>query len=286
MSDHNRAVFNNSCLKIPRNPVNQQPFPVYDQKYINHLENKVRKLSIESNEYNMKLAPPPEIDRSTLKSFIEFYDSIPDYDDVNHLSNKDFYQKLEILKQKQRNYYDFVHNQNKYVIKDNDWIEDYKKINIRETNYNVEKNSRKPKPFCTTPILTKPTIHITNVDDADSLMSSDKDIKPPSRRSVRIESPSDKFSAQNSPEPSYFRSKSRANVSSAESKGFNTLNTLNDSLWDDLSFDGCGEQDLTTRSAPNSPSKSKLNVGWKDGITIPRPFEMTVRYVNFQFKLI
>lgn len=279
MSGHNSAVFNHSCLKTPRNPLNRQPFPVYDQKYSDRLVNEVRKLSIESNEFKMKSTSPPEIDKNTLKSFIEFYDSIPDYNDINHLSNKDFYRKLEALKEKQRNYYEYVHSQNQCSSKNSDWIEEYKNLNIRESNWNNERNINgrsKSKPFCATPVLTKPIISVTNVEDVESIMSSDRDVKPPSRRSVRIETPSDKLFTENSPESAFFRSKSRANISSAGSKGFNTLN---DSFWDDFSFDGCsgGDQNLTTRSAPNSPSKSKSNVGWKDSITIPKPFEMTVR---------
>ncbi|GJQ76774.1 hypothetical protein Trydic_g15614 [Trypoxylus dichotomus] len=278
MSDHNSAVFNHSCLKPPRNPLNHQPFPVYDQKHISRLVNEVEKLNVESSEFKMKSTSPSEIDKSTLRSFIEFYDSIPDYNDINHLSNKEFYRKLELLKEKQRNYYEYVHTQNKCLSKERDWIEDYKNLSIREASWNREKSCDKQvksKPFCVTPILSKPTISVTNVEDRESLISSDKDIKPPSRRSVRIESPSDKFFDENSPEP-YFRSKSRANISSAESKGFNTAN---DSFWDELSFDECcgGDQNLTTRSAPNTPTKSKPNVGWKDGITVPKPFEMTVR---------
>lgn len=278
MSNHNSTVFAHSCLKTPVNPLNRQPFPVRDQKYIHYLEDEIRKLSVESNEFKMKSTSSPEMDKTTIKSFIEFYDSIPDYNDIHHLSNKDFYRKLEALKEKQRNYYDYVRNQTNSP-NEIDWVEDYKNLSIRETHWNNEKHSNKrvkSKPFCATPLLTKPAIGVTNVEDAESIISSDKDIKPPSRRSVRIETPSDKLFVENSPEPSYFRPKSRANVSSAGSRGFNNIN---DSFWDDFSFDDCcaGDQNLTTRSAPNSPSKSKPNVGWKDGITIPKPFEMTVK---------
>lgn len=285
MSNHHSAVFNNSCLKTPINPLNQHPFPVHDQEYINRLQKEVRKLSIESNEFKMKSIPSPDIDRSALKSFIEFYDSIPDYNDVNHLSNKDFYKKLDALKEKQRNYYEYVCHQNKYLSKESDWIEDYKNLNIRDTNWDDVKNSRKTKPFCATPIPNKPMLSVANVEDEESMLSSDKDIKPPSRRSVRIETPSDKIFAENSPESGYFRSKSRANISSAGSK---CINGMSEEFWDNLSSDNCcdGERNLTTRSAPNSPAKSKMNVGWKDGITIPKPFEMTVRYMNTMERII
>nr|XP_022902323.1 protein FAM161A-like [Onthophagus taurus] len=229
MSDHTSAVFNNSCLKIPRNPVSKQPFPVYDQKFIHHLENQARKLSLESDCLNINNKSKGASEK-TLKSFIEFYDK------------------------KQRDYYE-------YLDRNGDWIDEYK--NLSNDEYK-RKHSNK-------------SILNVHKEDNESISSCEKDIKPPSRRSVRIESPSEKFSPEESPDLPYFRSKSRANVSSsAGSKGHNTTN---DSFWDFCSVDECPfDQNLTTRSAPNSPCKSKFGLNWKDdGITIPKPFEMTVR---------
>lgn len=288
MSDHNSAVFNNACLKVPRNPVSQQPSPIYEQKYLNQLKNQARKLSLETKGLNMRGKYSPESDRSVLKSLIEFYDSIPEYDDVNHLSNKDFYRKLQNLKEKQRTFYDYIRHERKYDSKGTDWIDDYKNLNIGKSSAKRDvRASPKPaiKQFCGTPILNKSVLNrLKHIEDVESISSSDKEtpiLKPPSRRSVRIESPSDKC---DSPELRNLRSKSRANISSAGSKIYDkSIGSYNESAWDDLSInefrsDSDRELPLMTKSAPSSPVKTKTGIGWKDnGITIPKPFKMTVR---------
>ncbi|XP_050293696.1 protein FAM161A-like [Anthonomus grandis grandis] len=100
---------------------------------------------------------------------------------------------------------------------------------------------------------------------------SDKDVimvKPPSRRSVRIETPSMPSSSSNiTPEP-YFRSKSRANQKTE---------------WDSFTSEdlyGPTPPPLETKSAPSTPLRTKKPPNVKeeyDGITIPKPFQMTVR---------
>lgn len=281
MSRHNSAVFNNSCLRVPRNPLNKQPVPIYEQSYINDVENKVRKLSLESNETQLKMKSIKDYDGDCFRAFIDFFDSIPNYEDVNHLSNRDFYRKLEHLKEKQRTYYDYLDYDTKCEEKDDEWTENCKKPRRREKKLRnpPPKPKSSLKPFCATPTITKTYKH----EEDESILSSDKEAanKPPSRRSVRIESPSEKFSPQVSPDVEYFRSKSRANISSASSKGKNS--SCNDNPWDDITVDDIkfdeSQRDtpLVTRSAPCSPNKSKQSVGWKDTITIPKPFQMTVR---------
>lgn len=278
MSKHNSAAFNHSCLRVPRNPLNKQPVPVYEQTYINEIENQVRKLNLNSSETELKIKSIKDYDTNCFRSFLDFFDSIPNYEDVNHLSNRDFYRKLENLKQKQRSYYDYVD----FDRNDKEWPSDCKKA--YKSNKRFDSPPLKPKsnlkPFCSTPTLNRNFKH----DEDDSILSSDKEVvnKPPSRRSVRIESPSEKISSENTPDLEYFRSKSRANISSASSKGKNS--SCNDTAWDDLMVDDLklDSQTVTpliTRSAPNSPNKSKQSVGWKDTITIPKPFQMTVRFV-------
>lgn len=277
MSRHNGAAFNHSCLRVPVNPVNKQPIPVYEQKYLNHLENQVRKMSLESNDADMKIRQSRDYDSDSLRSFIEFFDSIPKYEDVTHLSNRDFYKKLDHLKEKQRAYYEYVDDNLTCRNKSQSWLDDCKS-HVRKEN----KLKSNLKSLCSTPILNKTSKH----EEDEFLIFSDKELlnKPPSGRSVRIESPSEKYSSENTPDLEYFRSKSRANVSSASSKGKTSY--CNDSAWDDsmveeLKLDSQRETPLVTRSAPNSPLKSKPSVGWKDGITIPKPFQMTVRYTVF-----
>ncbi|KAJ8925764.1 hypothetical protein NQ315_009612 [Exocentrus adspersus] len=280
MYNHDNAVFNNSCLKVPRNPKSDQPLPIYEQKYLNQLENEVRKLSLDSNDLNMK-STKGEVNKNTIKSFLDFFGSIPEYDDINHLSNKEFYKKLENLKEKQKFYEECLLNEIKFDCKDTQWIEDYKnlKLGVKDTKNKKKKTSL--KPLCDTPVSNK-TSNLNKIFDVESIFS-DKDVvnKPPSRRSVRIETPSDKLSTNITPEP-HLRPKSRAKISSAGSKGRN-----NDNDWDDISIEDLNLYSegntplplpLETKSAPASPVKTRSNTNnWTDTITIPKPFQMTVR---------
>ncbi|KAG5896171.1 hypothetical protein JTB14_016946 [Gonioctena quinquepunctata] len=270
MYNHISSVFNNSCLKIPRNSKIDQPVPLYEQKFKYHMENQARKLSIESDEMPKK----NYLDKQTTKSFLDFFSNIPEYDEINHLSNKEFYKKLENLKEKQRVYQECLQNEIKFDTKDSEWIEDYKNLKLGAKSAKESKKRPTLKPFCATPVLSKSRKPSKNYDMGFEFLS-DKETptKPPSRRSVRIETPSDTIT----PEP---RSKSRANLSSAESKGAGNLTD-----WEDLSLENLNLYSesntplpLATRSAPNSPVKGKEKDGWtSDGITIPKPFQMTVR---------
>lgn len=270
MSDHSSSVFNNSCLKLPRNPKSSRPLPVYEQKYLNQLQNEATKLNLEtSNEITMKGRSAK--DKDPVKSFIEFFDSIPEYDELNHLSSREFYKRIELLKEKQKTYSDYVQNENKVVDKNPEWLEEYK-------NYAKKKfDDKKKKPFCVTPILSKSPKYSKTVEDLESVTFSDKDLslKPPSRRSVRIETPSDKLSPGDTLSELYRRPKSRLpSASSKEQDDWDNFSI------DDLKLDMENRSPKQSKSAPNSPTRAKSNVGWKDnddGITIPKPFEMTVR---------
>lgn len=254
--------------------MSNQPFPVYEQKYLNQLKNQATKLGLKTNDCIMKSKKSLDSERCTIKSLMEFYDSIPEYDDVNYLPNKEFYRRLENLKEKQKLYRERLQNEIKLENKDTEWIEDYKNLS------SGEKKIAKPKK-------TKNSLHAVknNIEDVDFLDFSDREPinKPPSRRSVRIESPSDKCSLEGtSIQDLQIRPKSRANLSSAGSKGFQRSTTPYGSAWDDLSIEDLKldldkDLHLETKSAPNSPSRSKTTIGWKDTITIPQPFQMTVR---------
>lgn len=237
MSDHSSAVFNNSCVRVPRNPVDNRPVPVFEQKRLLQVENGTRRLSLEDDVRS-------ERERDVLGSLVEFFDSIPEYDDVNHLSNKEFYRRLECLREKQRRLYEKLNAERK-------WTEEYRSCGRKSATPTAL------KPFCSTPTLNK---------NAMKSEEESKDVvKPPSRRSVRIE---EKMSADVTPEP-YLRSKSR-------------LSKNNDSsIWNEFDIEDFKlDLEKESRSVPSSPVKSKPSVGWKDTITIPQPFQMTVRLAH------
>jgi protein FAM161A len=273
MSDHGSSVFNNSCVKLPKNPKSDHPLAVYEQKYLNQLQNEVTKLNLESpDETAMK--PKSSKEKDTVKSFIEFFDSIPEYDDVNHLSNREFYKKIEYLKEKQKSYNDYVRYESKFDEKNPEWLEEYKDYAKKKITDEKKKKSA-IKPFCVTPILSKSPKFGKSGEDVESVTFSDKDLslKPPSRRSVRIETPSDKLTPDGTPSELFRRPKSR--LPSASSKGQDDWDNFS---IDDYKLDLETQSPLQSKSAPSSPTKSKPSVGWKDnGITIPKPFEMTVR---------
>ncbi|XP_030765273.1 protein FAM161A-like [Sitophilus oryzae] len=274
MFDHQSSVYNNNCIKVPRNSITERSQTLYDQKFLNQLHNEVTKNLNEKMKSNI-------IDSKNDSSlFIDFYDSIPEYHEINHLSNQEFYRKLEHLKDKHREFCDYMHNQLKLEIKDTpQWIEDYKNIKVSENNTKTSTIRKKSsmKPFCSIPVPKK-----SYLDDEYHLSLSDKEgiVKPPSRRSVRIETPSIKSSVDVTPEP-YFRAKSRMkNPDDGDEKIGNAAE------WDDITTEDFNlpSQENTplpteVKSAPNSPLRRRKSVEETeyDGITIPKPFQMTVR---------
>ena len=127
------AAYNHSCLKVPVNPTNRLPLPTFERKVImpNTYENRHKVYSRKgacddytiihcsdrfssagSREMSSKTLTSQNnvnelVDNSvkeSVKSFLHFYESIPDYGDVNHLSDREFYIKLQDLKEKQKSY--------------------------------------------------------------------------------------------------------------------------------------------------------------------------------------
>ncbi|XP_068082094.1 protein FAM161B [Anabrus simplex] len=131
---HIGAVFNHSCLKVPVNPSNRLPSPSYERKCMSSLseEGKTnrertrksaslsgsRKSSWSSTRKQVSKKDSPRdgeisshrsivdeyIFKESVESFINFYESIPDYGDLTHLSDREFYLKLQQLKEKQKSY--------------------------------------------------------------------------------------------------------------------------------------------------------------------------------------
>ncbi|XP_044747452.1 uncharacterized protein LOC123308727 [Coccinella septempunctata] len=237
----------------------------YEQKYLNELENEARKLSIESNEIKLKKKQNQNVgtQQNVTKTFLDFFGSIPEYDDVNHLSNRDFYKKLENLKEKQRQYNEYLRTELKLADRDTDWVDDYQMLKLGPQISDAKPTSTNPKPFCMTPILSKRCKNMKNYEDLELLSLSDRETKPPSRRSVRIETPysfkSDKSSSNSSSE-SLKRPKSTVPLSPMSStKGHTESEKLDDE------FEVESNKKERTGESPNC------------GITIPKPFQMTVR---------
>ena len=121
-----------TCLKIPVSVENRSPLPNFERKAVmpgiyekkvkgylkkasdNHIflhgselssadlrEARSKSVTPQNNNANKEVGDSV---KESVKSFLHFYESIPDYGDVNHLSDKEFYVKLQHLKEKQRRY--------------------------------------------------------------------------------------------------------------------------------------------------------------------------------------
>ncbi|EDS36696.1 conserved hypothetical protein [Culex quinquefasciatus] len=126
MSGHGRSVFLNSCIKKPLNPASKHPVPSYlvpqcsldrgpeDQQRLHNLDMITRKKATSKcplvrNGHPSRtrtkccsITHQLRKESDNFQSLVKFYDSIPDYDDLNHLPNEEFYHKLNTLRKKQR----------------------------------------------------------------------------------------------------------------------------------------------------------------------------------------
>ncbi|KAG8233784.1 hypothetical protein J437_LFUL003856 [Ladona fulva] len=113
------SSFTHSCLKVPVNPCSGYPSPLFERNYdtivtmSSHRDSSVsesRPVSGRSSNSHRKIRIRSQMctrnseSELPLKSFMEFYESIPDYGDMNHLSDEEFYRKLQSLKEKQKLY--------------------------------------------------------------------------------------------------------------------------------------------------------------------------------------
>ncbi|XP_066157549.1 protein FAM161A [Euwallacea fornicatus] len=251
MHDHNSSVYNNNCLKVPRNPKNDHPRTQFEQKFLNDLHNEVTK----SLNSKMKTKLGNSSSRSNVKAFIDFFDSIPEYDDINHLSNKEFYKKLENLKDKQKEFYEYWQRDLQFDNKESDWINQYKDLQSEE------KMAKKRDNFCGS---SKLNLETKALEDEKLYFSDKEGIKPQSRRSVRIETPTLDLTTDSHPKPRF-----------ANAWEGLTIEALN------LGSAGHTPLPQDSKSAPNSPVKTRRkSEGEKDeydGITVPKPFQMTIR---------
>ncbi|XP_058457059.1 protein FAM161A [Malaya genurostris] len=124
MSGHGRSVFLNSCVKKPLNPRNRHPNPSYlvpqcsldrglddpqVQENMNAITRKkaTNKCPLARTGHQRKtkccsITHQLRKEADNFQSLVQFYDSIPDYSDLNHLPNEEFYCKLDTLRRKHR----------------------------------------------------------------------------------------------------------------------------------------------------------------------------------------
>ncbi|XP_050353846.1 protein FAM161B [Nymphalis io] len=90
---HRCSVFKNSCINVPVDPISKMPKTAHERNGNNAAE----QYSIESS--TSCSVTGADVDFEKLK---DFYKSIPDYNDINHLSESEFYSTLKSLREKKK----------------------------------------------------------------------------------------------------------------------------------------------------------------------------------------
>ncbi|XP_055697130.1 protein FAM161A [Phlebotomus papatasi] len=100
---HKCSVYKNSCIRPPVNPTNRRPTPHYERSSSAEMAREGHKDEISGRGGSEKIALCEEIikENSAFQSLMDFYSNIPDYRDMNHLSEEEFYRQLERLKIRQ-----------------------------------------------------------------------------------------------------------------------------------------------------------------------------------------
>ncbi|XP_017044325.1 uncharacterized protein LOC108090239 [Drosophila ficusphila] len=96
MSSH----YLNSCVKVPIDPCNNCPAPVYNRPKLCSLGGK--KPPDTAPTASPEAETPAWSSQMGVRSLAKFYDSIPDYCDVKHLHQAEFYSTLESLRSTSR----------------------------------------------------------------------------------------------------------------------------------------------------------------------------------------
>ncbi|KAH8417269.1 hypothetical protein KR222_007617 [Zaprionus bogoriensis] len=95
MGTHTGRVYLNSCLKVPIDPCNNCPAPVYNRPKL--CMGNAAKAKTPKREDAAASAPSWQA-QAGIRSLAKFYDSIPDYCEVKHLHKAEFYSTLETLR--------------------------------------------------------------------------------------------------------------------------------------------------------------------------------------------
>lgn len=95
---HYGSVFKNSCIGVPVDPVSKMPKTSYERKCKNAVRRRQSSIDT-SSSCSIAATAAADLDADKLK---DFYNSIPDYNDIHHLPEDEFYSTLKSLRDKKR----------------------------------------------------------------------------------------------------------------------------------------------------------------------------------------
>ncbi|XP_053969745.1 uncharacterized protein LOC128871744 [Anastrepha ludens] len=100
MTSQTSRSFLHSCLKVPIDPCNNCPAPIYNRPKLYLGRMTATPLSVTNKSLNASEFENVDstLANSGIRSLAKLYDSIPDYCDINHLPNEEFYSTLDTLR--------------------------------------------------------------------------------------------------------------------------------------------------------------------------------------------
>lgn len=286
---HRCSVFKNSCLRRPVDPISKMPKTAYERR------NKLLdQCSVESASTGC--SGTPDADAEKLK---DFYRSIPDYNDINHLPEEEFYSTLKTLRERKKkmlnmavehidcNDYDNKISEDNFLRTEESSFQPpavaskktKSKINnnLRRQYSDERKEVGKSKNLANdsnAAAVKKPSKKLT-VNDLEKGMLDDLKVTPIKHSSMKEKTKSERPK----------RNHSACSITWNDAK-------LERSLEVDQKFDQFFEgnkysplsmdDDFKTQSMPSSPLRTRRAVSPVrkcKNITIPKPFKMTERYV-------
>lgn len=293
---HRCSVFKNSCLRLPVDPISKMPKTAYERKKKPMLD----QCSIESPSTVCSVTADAEAEK--LK---DFYRSIPDYSDINHLPEEEFYSTLKTLRERKKkmfnlavehidcNDFDNKVTDDAYLRRDDNHFlpptvtnkKTKSKINhnLRRQYSDERKETGKNNSLANGKLSnTKTTIHKHTVKKSDKILAvsdlekgilEDMKVTPVKHSSMKEKTKSER------PKRNHSACSITWNDEKLE-KSFD-IDEKFDHFFEGKKYSPLSmDDDFKTQSMPSSPLRTRRAVSpvrRNKNITIPKPFKMTER---------
>ncbi|XP_035449110.2 protein FAM161B [Spodoptera frugiperda] len=298
---HHTSVFNNSCLRVPVDPISKMPKSAYERK------EKIRNQQSSIDSSSTCSVGAADLDAEKLKNF---YRSIPDYNDINHLPTEEFYSTLKSLRDKKKVMLglaiEFIDDCNGHddKILNNLTLENSrlpamtKSCKIKgnriprrklSTGSKDSNNKNDHNNHITSSALSKP--RASNIITESCLKPSvRKNVAPTTmvekkngHEDLKIAPMKSNLEKTRTERPKRNHSACSISWNDAKFESKNEIDQKFDEFFDGKKYDSCKDfdgDDFKTQSMPSSPLRSKRcgsPTRRRKSITIPKPFKMTER---------
>lgn len=288
---HLGSVFANSCVRVPVDPISKMPKTAYERKTKSIFD----QCSVESSCSGLSIT----VDDVEAGKFKEFYQSIPDYNDLNHLSADEFYSTLKLLREKKKKMFNSaVHD----IAEDIDSIKRCDSAQLYDDHINTDVTNKckiraKRKPNLNS---GKKSSELKNVIDSDYLIVNkvdhehsllkNKDLisetgnKDDDLESIVKTSKANLEKSRNKKDPKTKRNHSACSISWSDLCKIekDEVDTKFHKFFEGKKYNSLDRREhRTSQSMPSSPIRTKSILSpilrRRKSITVPKPFKMTER---------